>query len=136
MPENIPKLSDSEINDLSNLSYTNLVIEVLARFIDSGEIPKLELAKLVKRAHETFDIPEVVGLKRLTDNLTVAELFHGTTLTFKDLALSVVGRLCDFFLGKRQENLIVVVGNQFCIITSNDLVKLSKVAIKRRKNIQ
>lgn len=109
LPENIPKLSDSEINDLSNLSYTNLVIEVLARFIDSGEIPKLELAKLVKRAHETFDIPEVVGLKRLTDNLTVAELFHGTTLTFKDLALSVVGRLCDFFLGKRQENLIVVV---------------------------
>ncbi|TRY76247.1 hypothetical protein TCAL_07996 [Tigriopus californicus] len=109
LPEEIPVLTGPDLTYFSQLSYTDLVIQVLSRFIDSEEIPEPELARLVRQAHATFETPDVVQLKYLTEQLTVAELFHGTTLTFKDLALSVVGRLCDFFLEKRRENLIVVV---------------------------
>lgn len=51
-------------------------------------------------------------IARLKDGLNVGELFHGPTLTFKDLALSVVGQLYEFFLKKRNDKVIVLVGNE------------------------
>ena len=37
-------------------------------------------------------------------------MFHGPTLTFKDLALSVAGRMMDFLLTRRRRHHTVVVG--------------------------
>src|SRR5690606_13069663 len=55
-----------------------------------------------------FDDPEVVPLRRLSDGIWVAELFHGPTLAFKDVALQLVGRLFDHELHKRDERITIV----------------------------
>ena len=74
---------------------------------------------LIDRAFSTFLTPNVVQLQRLTNGLNILELFHGPTLAFKDLALSVVGQLFEYFLHKRQKHVTVVVGKfltySFCV---------------------
>ena len=57
-----------------------------------------------------FSVPEVVEIRELKDGLKVAELFHGPTLAFKDLALGVVGGLYNYFLENSKKKCIVVVG--------------------------
>jgi threonine synthase len=51
----------------------------------------------------------VVPLRELGDGLWLAELFHGPTLAFKDLALQLVGRLFDHELDRRSERATIVV---------------------------
>jgi len=56
----------------------------------------------------TFDTDEVVPLTDLGDGIWLAELFHGPTLAFKDIALQLVGRLFDHELSRRGEKVTVV----------------------------
>ena len=58
----------------------------------------------------------MIAIKRLKDGLNVAELFHGPTLAFKDLALTFVGELYNYFLEKSKKNCIIVVGNNIIIV--------------------
>ena len=58
-----------------------------------------------------ISVPEVVNIAKLKDGLNVAELFHGPTLAFKDLALTFVGELYNYFLEKSKKKCIIVVGN-------------------------
>ena len=58
-----------------------------------------------------FAAPEVIKIAELKNGLKVAELFHGPTLAFKDLALGVVGELYNYFLEKSKKKCIVLVGN-------------------------
>ena len=55
------------------------------------------------------DSPEIIPVSKL-GSLLVAELWHGPTGAFKDLALSVVGRLADLFLRKQGKKATVLVG--------------------------
>ena len=59
-----------------------------------------------------FLVPEVIKIKELKNGLKVAELFHGPTLAFKDLALGVVGGLYNYFLERSKKKCIVIVGKQ------------------------
>ena len=49
-------------------------------------------------------------MAELSDGLNIAELFHGPTLAFKDLTLGVVAQLVDYFLEKRQQHNIILIG--------------------------
>ena len=55
-----------------------------------------------------FDSPEIIPVSKL-GSLLVAELWHGPTGAFKDLTLSVVGRLADLFLRKQGKKATVLV---------------------------
>src|SRR5690606_40797673 len=66
------------------------------------------LPALVADSYATFDAPEVVPLTDLGDDLWLAELFHGPTLAFKDVALQLVGHLFDHELTKRGERVTIV----------------------------
>ena len=50
-------------------------------------------------AYATFRHPAVVPLVQIDHRQWLAELFHGPTLAFKDVALQLVGRLFDHVLG-------------------------------------
>lgn len=58
-------------------------------------------AEIMNGAYDRFDGDEV-PLRELgkDGDLVVAELFNGPTLAFKDLSLSVLARLLDFFMRK------------------------------------
>ncbi len=77
------------LEELENKSYQQIAVTVLEYFFPnfSGE----ELEHMVHAAYrkETFDRPEIVPLHSIDAHISAAELFHGRTLAFKDLALSV-----------------------------------------------
>ena len=56
----------------------------------------------------TFRHPAVVPLVQIDHQQWLAELFHGPTLAFKDVALQLVGRLFDHVLGQRGEQVTIV----------------------------
>lgn len=43
----------------------------------------------------------MIPVVQLTEDLSVAELFHGPTMAFKDLSLVILARLLELFLKKR-----------------------------------
>ena len=54
---------------------------------------RFRLARMATEAYGTFRHPAVVPLVQYGPNCFLAELFHGPTLSFKDVALQLVGRL-------------------------------------------
>merc|ERR1719209_2423756 len=91
-PEKIPKLTAETLEEWKNLSYPDIVKNVMGMFIGEEDIPKDDLKKLIN------------------NGLNIAELFHGPTLAFKDLALGVVGQLYEYFLEKAEKHMTVLIG--------------------------
>ena len=61
--------------------------------------PPATSRRMCDDAYATFRHPAVVPLVQIDDRQWLAELFHGPTLAFKDVALQLVGRLFDHVLG-------------------------------------
>ena len=63
----------------------------------------------MSNSHHIFTF-QVIRVEQLKDGLNIAELFHGPTLTFKDLGLTIVAKMYDYFLEKRKRHMTVLVG--------------------------
>ena len=108
VPENIPKIKIEEIGQLVGVPYTKCAVEILKRFLtDYTEDELFECAEL---AYNWFDVPSKVPLSILVQDpknpkfpIGVAELWHGPTSAFKDLALQILPRLMTYALKKTGE---------------------------------
>lgn len=92
----IPTISSGELDQWRDLSYPALCAVVLGKYIPTSVICADDLTSLLASAFSRFGIEEVVRLSPLPPvddiDLKVLELFHGPTLAFKDLGMSV---LCE-----------------------------------------
>lgn len=70
-------------------TYPALCARVLAAFFD--DLPELE--KMTTAAYRPFDDERKAPLVKVADGEYMLELWHGPTLAFKDMALSVLPRL-------------------------------------------
>ncbi|XP_068220367.1 threonine synthase-like 2 [Palaemon carinicauda] len=129
MPEFLPNLSHKEMEQWSKYSYPDLVFAVARKFIDEEEIPSSVLNDIITSCLKRFRIPEVVRIEKLVGGLNIVELFHGTTLAFKDLALSVVGGLIDHYLSKKKKHITILIG------TSGDTGSAAIEGVRGRKGI-
>lgn len=86
----IDKLPSIDYHDLLNDDYVTMASKILNAFFP--EFDYQDVYNEINAAYSTFDIKEVVDLKKC-DNAYFLELFHGPTLAFKDLALVVLPRL-------------------------------------------
>ncbi|MDR1687402.1 MAG: threonine synthase [Clostridiales bacterium] len=90
VPEFFPDLTDF-INNMYRLSYKELAFEILSRFLT--DFTEDELKMCIESAYgNNFDTPEVTPLKQ-AGKYYFLELFHGKTLAFKDMALSILPHL-------------------------------------------
>lgn len=110
VPEILP-VPFIEYDALKDLSYKELANYVLKRFLP--DIPEGELSKLIDAAYTgTFATEEIVPVRRMTETFSIAEMFHGRTCAFKDLALSLFPYLLTW--SKKQDN----DGKQILILTA------------------
>jgi len=109
-PESIPRLTQPQLERWSQLSYPDLLAEILYLYVDETELTREEITEVAVGAFARFELPEVMRVAELENNLRVSELFHGPTLAFKDLGLGVVGRLVQKFLSKSDERCLMLVG--------------------------
>ncbi|CAM8625532.1 ThrC Threonine synthase [Acidimicrobiia bacterium] len=107
VPERWPSITVGAFERFATASYADVATEVMWPFVE-GAIEHDMFAQLVADSYATFATPDVVPLVELGDNMWLAELFHGPTLAFKDIALQLVGRLFDHELTRRGERVTIV----------------------------
>ena len=87
VPETIPALP-VELSRLAELSYQETALAVMEQFLT--DYTREELEACIRGAYdEKFEIPEAVALREAAGAYYL-ELFHGATLAFKDMALSIL----------------------------------------------
>lgn len=107
VPDRWPSLTVGALERFATLPYHEVAVEVMWPFVE-GSIDRESFTAAVADSYATFDTDEVVPLTDLGDGIWLAELFHGPTLAFKDIALQLVGRLFDHELSRRGEKVTVV----------------------------
>ena len=107
LPKKWPHMKKKEIRALRGKSYQEIAFAVLAPFVD-GEIADETLQAMIDEAYGTFRHPAIAPLVQTGPNSFVLELFHGTTLAFKDVAMQLLARLMDHVLQSRGERATIV----------------------------
>ena len=69
-----------------------------------SEIPKLELKNILSDA---FDFP--APIKKLDEKISILEIFHGPTLSFKDFGARFMARAMNYYLKESSKNLNIIV---------------------------
>ena len=72
--------------------YNELSFEILSFFFKN--FSELELKNIINNAYNKFNfVDKVVNTKILNDNISFLELYHGPTMAFKDMALTILPHL-------------------------------------------
>lgn len=87
VPDQIPVL-DVPVEQLAQMSYPEVAYEVMSRFLT--DFTEEELKKCIQSAYDKkFDTDVIAPLVK-ADGAYYLELFHGSTIAFKDMALSIL----------------------------------------------
>lgn len=90
VPTEIPKL-DVSIEELSKMTYQQVAYEVMKLYFT--DFTEEELKNCINKAYDSkFDTEEIAPLAEV-DGAYYLELFHGKTIAFKDMALSILPHL-------------------------------------------
>ena len=90
VPEAIPAL-DVSIESLSKMSYKEVAYEVMKLYLT--DFTEEELKNCINRAYDAKFDTEVIAPLAYADGAYYLELFHGATIAFKDMALSILPHL-------------------------------------------
>lgn len=109
VPVQIPKL-DVAMEELKTMSYQETAYAVMKQFLT--DFTEEELKGCIARAYDSkFDTEVIVPLVKVGDTYHL-ELFHGATIAFKDMALSILPHLLTTAAKKNQ------VKNEIVILTA------------------
>ena len=90
VPERIPELKYS-VEELAEMSYQETAYAVMKEFFT--DFTEEELKDCINKAYDSkFDTEEIAPLVS-ADGAYYLELFHGSTIAFKDMALSILPHL-------------------------------------------
>ncbi|WP_148408926.1 threonine synthase [Murimonas intestini] len=109
VPTMIPKL-DAGMDELAGMSYQETAYAVMKQYLT--DFTEEELKSCIARAYdEKFDTEEIAPLKK-EDGVYYLELFHGATIAFKDMALSILPHLMTTAAKKNH------ISNEIVILTA------------------
>jgi threonine synthase len=97
IPGRIPDLS-GELDDLADMCYADLAWRVMREYV--GDIPAAELRGLIERSYGPA-FPDGVAPVVQVGGAFVLELWHGPTMSFKDVALQFLGNVFEYVLERR-----------------------------------
>lgn len=110
VPDEIPVIDQTRLEALSGLTFQELAFELTSLYIDPSIIPPHDLKRLINDSYRDFQHPDIVRLAPITGepDISVLELFHGPTQSFKDMAMGFLMQTVDYLLEKRQKRLNIV----------------------------
>ena len=109
VPDHIPTL-DKSLKELAGMTYQQVAYEVMKLFLT--DFTEEELKNCINSAYDSkFDTEKIAPLVK-ADNAYYLELFHGSTIAFKDMALSILPHLLTTSAKKNQ------VKNEIVILTA------------------
>ncbi len=106
VPSNIPKITKS-LNDLADMSYKDLALYIMKSYFTDFE--EQTLIECINNAYnDKFDTPQIAPLVS-KNNLHFLELYHGPTLAFKDMALTLLPHIMKAAAHKSQFDKEIVI---------------------------
>lgn len=109
VPASIPKLPVS-LGELKNMNYQETAYAVMKEFLT--DFTEEELRNCITKAYDSkFDTEDIAPLAKAHDAYFL-ELYHGATIAFKDMALSILPHLLTTSAKKNQ------VKNEIVILTA------------------
>ena len=109
VPVSIPKLPVS-LGELKEMTYQEIAYTVMKEFLT--DFTEEELKSCIAKAYDSkFDTEEIAPLAKVEEAYYL-ELFHGATIAFKDMALSILPHLLTTSAKKNQ------VKNEIVILTA------------------
>ena len=109
VPDHIPTLEVS-MKELSKMTYQEVAYEVMK--LDLTDFTEEELKGCINKAYDKKFDTDVIAPLAYADGAYYLELFHGATIAFKDMALSILPHLMTCSAKKNQ------VKNEIVILTA------------------
>jgi len=130
VPERYPQISLGELERWRALSYPQLALELLSRYVD--DISGRDLESLVARTYtrELFGSADITPVRTLAPGLHLLQLSNGPTLAFKDLAMQFLGNLFEFVLARTGQALNILGA------TSGDTGSAAEYAMRGKRGIR
>ncbi|WP_288885644.1 threonine synthase [uncultured Eubacterium sp.] len=106
VPTSIPAL-DVSVEELSKMDYKEVAYNVMKNFL--SDFTEEELKDCINKAYDSkFDTEEIAPLVEV-EGAYYLELFHGSTIAFKDMALSILPHLLTTSAKKNNINNEIVI---------------------------
>ena len=128
VPSQLPKLNKEFLEGHLSSHYKTLALDFLQQF--GIDIETEVLTEALKR-YDAFDDPSnPVPLSQIEDDCFVAELYHGPTRAFKDMALQPFGYVLSKLAQKRGEHYLIMAA------TSGDTGPATLETFKNQEGVQ
>lgn len=129
VPQTFPNLA-TELESMLSMDYAERAAKVIGSFLT--EYDGQELLSACKKAYAQFEDGDAAPVVKIDDGLFVLELFHGPTLAFKDIALTLLPYLMrkGADLSGVKENILILVA------TSGDTGKAALEGFKNQEGIK
>jgi threonine synthase len=137
LPEEYPQVTRAELDRWRNLSYADLAFAVLSKF--ATDIPADDLKAIVGKTYTSAnyhnaradsDTGQITPLRKLESGMHILELSNGPTLSFKDMAMQLLGNLFEYVLDKQHEELNILGA------TSGDTGSAAEYAMRGKRGIR
>jgi len=128
VPERLPELDRDFLEGHLSSHYKTLALDFLQKF---GIDIETEVLKMALSRYDAFDDPtNPVPLSQIEEDCFVAELYHGPTRAFKDMALQPFGYVLSKLAQKRGEHYLIMAA------TSGDTGPATLETFKNQEGVQ
>lgn len=132
VPDQWPEMDMNWLSRISGLSYGSLASQLIQPFIGK-DIPDGDIQEIIENTYSAekgaFDHAAICPMRQIGPNVWLMELFHGPTLSFKDVAMQLLGALFDYTLKKEGKKITVLAA------TSGDTGSAAIHGCMKRENI-
>lgn len=98
VPDEFPTVTNEEIESWRSLSYADLAIKVISKFVQEDQVPLVELERIIKVSCAAFRSPDVTPLVEVNGHyVLVSEIYYRALFRY-DITLGLNSLNCSLFV--------------------------------------